>query len=531
MKYNRIGKPWEQKKKGGGFHRLKTRITATLMAGMLGVISAMAAVPLDSLAWDEVDGTYRMPNGTVIEGVVARGIDVSHWKQNIDWDAVAEDDVQFVMLGTRYAGDVDPFFHTNAVNAANAGIKVGAYIYSYATTTQMAVEEADFVLNLIKDYPISFPVAFDVEASVQSTLAPSELSAIINAFCDRIKEAGYYPLVYANDYWLANKIDLSLIDYDIWVARYEVKHSYKNPVMWQATSTGSINGIQGNVDIDFLYQDLSSKLPADLWRTIGDKTYYYQNYQMQKDNWIHDGNGWYYMNSQGLASTGWLDKSGVWYYLDDQNGRMVTDWKQLGNHWYYFNESGSMATGWVQIGDSYYYLNTDGTMATGWLDHQNMRYYLKGDGSMATGWRQMDQAWYYFASTGEMAHGGWINPDGNWYYMKGDGQMQTGWLEDQNNHYYLSTNSGKMTIGWRELDGSWYYFNGSGAMVTGLTEINGLYYYLDPTNGKLAVSTSLTLDDAIYNIDANGVCSRVVMSESENDIPPQTQPVEIGPGV
>ena len=85
----------------------------------------------------------------------------THWKQSINWNAVAADDVQFVMLGTKYNNEVDPYFSVNAVNAFNAGLKVGAYIYSYATTTAAAEAEADFVLNLIKDYPISYPVVLD----------------------------------------------------------------------------------------------------------------------------------------------------------------------------------------------------------------------------------------------------------------------------------------------------------------------------------------------------------------------------------
>ena len=170
------------------------------------------------------DGTYQLMDGTAISGIVARGIDTSHWQGAIDWQKAAQDDVSFVMLGTRYKGAVDPMFHVNATGAVKAGIQLGAYIYSYAMTVEEAEAEADFILDLIKDYPISYPVAFDVEDSTQGTLPPGEISNIINAFCRKIQAAGYHPMVYANDYWLANKIDLSQIDYDIWVARYEVKY-------------------------------------------------------------------------------------------------------------------------------------------------------------------------------------------------------------------------------------------------------------------------------------------------------------------
>ncbi len=79
---------------------------------------------------------------------------------DINWSQVAADDVSFVMLGTRSKGAVDPYFHRNIQQASAAGVKVGVYIYSLAMTPEMAVEEANFVLNLIHDYPVSYPVAF-----------------------------------------------------------------------------------------------------------------------------------------------------------------------------------------------------------------------------------------------------------------------------------------------------------------------------------------------------------------------------------
>ena len=160
-------------------------------------------------------GVYRVTENEGI-GAIARGVDVSYWQQNVNWSQVASDNVQFAMLATRFRGNVDPFFAMNAANASQAGLRLGAYIYSYATSVEMAQQEADFVLNLIKDYPISFPVVFDAEdANTLGTLTQSQVSDVINAFCKRIQDAGYYPMVYANEYWIANKIDMSKISYDI----------------------------------------------------------------------------------------------------------------------------------------------------------------------------------------------------------------------------------------------------------------------------------------------------------------------------
>jgi len=526
--------------------------------------------------YEKVNGYYQLANGTVIEQVIARGIDVSRWQGNVNWAAVVADDVSFVMLGTRSKGIVDPYFHTNVQGASAAGLKVGAYIYSLATTPDMAREEADFVLSLVKDYPISFPIAFDAEDSATlGTLPPAQVSEIINAFCQRIADAGYYPIVYANDYWLSNKIDLSNMHYDVWVARYEAKHVYSNPIMWQVTSTGSINGINGNVDIDFLYKDLTPKLPGNMWRTIGGKTYYYQNYAIQKNTWVNDGSGWFYMNDEGLTATGWFDKDGLRYYLDETSGRMYTGWKQLSDKWYFFNPSGSMNTGWLTDNGARYYLGSDGTMATGWqelngqyyyldpssgkmatgwkilndkwyflqesgvmatgwLDNNGARYYLNNDGSMATGWHTdgsskyylagngavstgwqlIDNSWYFFNQSGAMTTG-WINPDGSWYYIGNDGKMQSGWLEERGAKYYLSNSSGKMTVGWRQIDGYWYYFGESGAMATGMTQVGGQQYYLNPADGKMAASATFVLDGVSYTADANGVCTVTPQTATE----------------
>ena len=243
---------------------------------------------------------------------------MSHWKGLVDWGQVAASDVSFVMLGTRFQGQADPYFAQNARAARAAGLNVGAYIYSYATSVEMAEQEADFVLDLIKDFPISFPVAFDAEdANTLGTLAPTQVSEVINAFCQKIEAAGYHPMVYANETWLNTKIDLSQLHYDVWVARYGTRYTYGSPAMWQATNTGSINGVDGAVDIDFLFKDYNSVIPADTWRTIGGNQYYYKNYEMQKNSWINDGTGFFYMNESGNPMKGWMTTEAGTYYMDE----------------------------------------------------------------------------------------------------------------------------------------------------------------------------------------------------------------------
>lgn len=453
-------------------------------------------------AWKKVNGVYQMPDGSAIQNVLARGIDVSRWQGEINWSQVAADDVSFVMLGTRSKGAVDPYFHRNIQQASAAGVKVGVYIYSLATTVEMAEAEADFVLDLIHDYPVSYPVAFDMEDSTQGNLSKEELAAIANAFCKKISDSGYYPIIYANENWLKNKLDMSLMDYPVWVARYSARPSYQNPVMWQATSTGSVKGINGNVDIDFQFKDFSGQIPANTWRTINGKRYYYSNYAKQKNAWAQDSSDWYYMDSEGLASTGWITVSGSRYYLDETTGKMQTGWSQDQGKWYYLGSSGAVKKGWIEDNGAWYYTDSNGIMQTGWLDADGKRYYMESSGKMAVGWTNQNGKWYYLDASGALAKG-WIQDNGSWYCSDTNGVMQTGWLSEGGKRYYLK-GSGVMATGWREMDGAWYYFDGSGAMATGMIEVNGLHYYMDPSTGRMAAGQTLEIGGAVYEAAADG---------------------------
>lgn len=484
------------------------------------------------------EGTYQLQDGTAITGIHARGIDVSHWQGDIDWNQVAQNDISFVMLGTRYNGQVDPRFHINASGASNAGIQLGVYIYSYAVNTSMAEAEADFVLDLIKDYPISYPVAFDVEASVQNTLSPGELASIVNAFCQKIENAGYHAILYANDYWLANKIDMSQVNYDVWVARYETRHAFAGPVMWQSTNTGTVDGINGNVDIDFQFRDFSDVIIPNLWRTIGGNTYYYQNYRMQKDAWIHDGTGWFFMDGNGLASSGWLTQNGNVYYLDPDSRRMTEGWRAFSEGWRYFDGSGVMQSGWVNDNGTWYYLNGDALMQTGWFLDGNTWYYLKESGAMTQDWRQIDGIWYYFNGSGAMLTGqqqigdSWYYFDASgamqtgpqqigasWYYFGENGAMSTGLKNINGALYYFNDSDGTMVTGWRQIDGNWYYFGMDGVMQTGWVTDQSARYYLNPENGIMYANTQIVVDGITYNVDASGNCQEVQAQPVENENP------------
>jgi hypothetical protein len=520
--------------------KILTFLSLSLLVSGIGATDSYAASE-----WTmKTPGAYQMLDGSTLSGVYARGVDTSHWQGDINWKAAAADDVKFLMHGTRYKGKQDPKFVYNMNAAYKEGIALGVYIYSYAMTPAEAEAEADFVLDMIKDYPISYPVAFDVEdMNTQGKLKKEELTAIIRAFTNKIEAAGYHPILYANDYWIANKLDMkALKDLDIWVARYNVKHVYPDPVIWQATETGKVAGFKGNVDIDFQYKDLSSKTKKDTFRTIAGKTYYYKNYIMQKNAWVNDNDKWYFMDGDGLIAKSWKVEGDSKYYLDDTTGAMQVGWKQLDNKWYFFNSNGKMATAWASDGSNRYYMNKDGVMQTGWLNDNGKKYYLKSSGAAATGFNDIDGKKYYMDSEGALGKSwvkdsdkwyflnnegivqkSWIKDADNWFYLNNDGVMQTGWLKEGNNWFYLNgsgimktgwfkdgnnwfylNGSGVMKTGWFKEGNNWFYLDGSGVMKTGLLELDGKKYML-AEDGHLFVSITVNHQGKTYNIDASGV--------------------------
>lgn len=415
-------------------------------------------------------------------GAMAKGVDLSRWNSVTDWSAVAKDGISFAILATRGKGAEDVTFRPNAIGAAKHGIRIGAYIYSYAKTEEEAIAEADFVLKTVKDYPISLPIFFDAEdENTTGTLSKAEVARLVNAFCGRIKEAGYYPALYCNEHWIANKIDMSAVNWDVWVARYADQYTYKKATIWQQSSKGSVNGITGNVDIDYMFRDYSDKVDGNTWRTIDGQRYYYKNHVIQKATWVNDGANWYYADADGVPVAGWLKDSGSYYYLNS-DGKMATGWKEINGNWYYLKSSGAMATGWRQIDNNWYYLNSNGVMQTGVQTIGGKTYYLKGDGKMATGWNEIGGDSYYFDADGKMATG-WREADGSWYYLKKDGKRQTGWLTQGDLTYYLK-GDGRMATGWQEVDGAWYYFHSDGRTATGWIGGNGSWYYLGE-NGQM----------------------------------------------
>lgn len=212
-------------------------------------------------------------NGVAIPNATMKGIDVSKWQGNIDWAKVKKADVDFAIIragyGKDYTSQDDPYWLKNAQGCEKQGIPYGAYLYSYAKTAKDAQSEAAHMLRLLKGRKLSLPVYLDMEES--STIG-SNYSAIASAFCSKLEAAGYKAAIYANKNWFTNYLTNSYFNTkDRWIAQYNnnaCTYSGKYNI-WQSTSTGKVNGISGNVDLNFA---IGTKVLAPVTKLTLNKT-------------------------------------------------------------------------------------------------------------------------------------------------------------------------------------------------------------------------------------------------------------------
>ncbi len=215
--------------------------------------------------WQNIDGLqyYFDGNGKLSSCTM---IDVSTYNGDIDWNAVKAAGVDYAIIRVGYRGYgtarlvQDRRFEQNMRGAINAGIRVGAYIVTQAVNTEEAVEEASFIVEKCRGYNVTLPLAIDVEWAGNSyeegranSISASTRTDVINAFARTVMNSGYIAMAYANKDWFENKIYSGnlFLSCKIWLAQYRnTEYTYGGRVnMWQYTSKGRVDGINGDVDI------------------------------------------------------------------------------------------------------------------------------------------------------------------------------------------------------------------------------------------------------------------------------------------
>lgn len=184
-------------------------------------------------------------------------IDVSTWQGVIDWKKVKAAGYEHAIIRAgfgREASQVDNKFERNYKNAKAAGVKLGAYWYSYADSVEDAKREAAACLAVLKGKNLQMPVFFDMEESFQTKFGKSTLTNMAKAFCDAIIKGGFRAGVYSNLNWFSNYLDYAALKkrYPIWFAQY-YKEAQLSCDIWQYSSSGKVSGIEGNVDMNIIY--------------------------------------------------------------------------------------------------------------------------------------------------------------------------------------------------------------------------------------------------------------------------------------
>lgn len=224
----------------------------------------------DFMNLKSVDGKLKYYSGDKVTSFV--GADISRYQKNVDFEQIKNSGIEFVMLrvGSRgyQTGQIalDETFEENIKKATEAGLDIGAYFYSQAITTTEAIEEANMVINALNGYKLKYPVAFVMEpvdndmARIDS-LTKDERAVIAATFLNTVQAAGYKTLLYGNEEWLVKKLDLNNFPTtSIWLADESDMPDYPYQfVMWRYTTTGSVVGITGDVNMSICFIDYSAQ--------------------------------------------------------------------------------------------------------------------------------------------------------------------------------------------------------------------------------------------------------------------------------
>ena len=262
---------------------MKRLLALTLILILVFSISPVSQAFQDATA-NPYTGLIYTHDDKFDDSSLSYGVDLSVYQGSVNFSKLKNDGISFAILRAAYRGykDSGPLakdtkFASYASAAIDAGLDIGAYIYSQAITTQEAIEEANYILDIVSGYSLHLPIVFDYEyasgAPGGGRLYKAKLSAqkktdICLAFCKQVESKGYTAMVYANHSMLVNDMYDEQIakNYDIWLANFSTSPKLSGKMYdqdytyWQYSSTGSVSGISGNVDMNFRY----FKTPKDV---------------------------------------------------------------------------------------------------------------------------------------------------------------------------------------------------------------------------------------------------------------------------
>ena len=504
--------------------------------------------------WMNASGmrTYVHNNENTSGKNIVIGIDVSYHNENIDWEKVKASGVEYVIIRAGYraykSGSIgeDNCFRKYYAGAKAAGLKIGVYFFTQAITPEEAKQEAEWVIDKLESYKfqIDLPIVYDDEYYKvgegrfwEANLNKTEKTACAEAFCKQVKNAGYDAMVYGNASWLKNEINtdqLKQAGYKVWMARYN-SYSYRDNTSdkdkyyggtldyWQCSETAKVDGISGNVDLDYWYQPGRTDIVKDpttgawYYTVDGEVDESYTGVAKNSNGWWRVENGKVNFDFNGIAS----NENGTWYLTGGKVDFGYNGFVSDGADWWYV-ENGQITynkedvikgavngeTAWWHVVGSK--VTKDTTVAK----NSNGWWYIK-DGKVDFGYNGLAQnsnGWWYLENgkvtfqkndvikgTVNGTNGWWhvieskvifdttVAKNGNgWWYIK-NGMVDfahSGIEKNENGWWYI--NNGKVDLGyygfasnsngWWYLEGGKVTFKKNDVIKTTIDGVNGWWH-------------------------------------------------------
>ena len=503
-----------------------------------------------AIEWEDIvqqDAATYSSNGIATCSVTYNGFDVSYHQGTVDWDAVKNSGIDFVMIrcgiGSEYDGvgenkQDDAQWYRNVSECERLGIPYGVYLYSYAENTDMAASEARHTLSLLSGHNPTLPVFLDIEHTRDGNpiASNSTYGDIAQTWCNMVSNAGYRVGIYSYYYFFQNYLTDSRFSnsgWYKWMADYRSGVSYDGSScnMWQYSNKGTVPGVNANVDLNYWFGEYpGNNNNYTGWRSENGRDYWYENGVKQgttgrgKEIYDSGSNAWYWLDAnQGGAKAVnkdvYQESNGGKWVRYDANGHMIKGWDTNDDGTYYFDlVTGAMTKGdatidglpcsfdtvtgiglncaWKHInGKDYWY---EGGKRQGY-DPNNAAYRGKEIYDPASnGWYWLDNVQQGAKAVSkdvyqESSGGKWVRYDANGHMVKGEDCQNGKW-------YYFEPVTGAMIKGpWTLPDGRKVYYDPkTGIMQYGSVAVNNQLYYFDPVYGKM---TSGTPGNFWYTID------------------------------
>ena len=490
-----------------------------------------------AIEWEDIvqqDAATYSSNGIATCSVTYNGFDVSYHQGTVDWDAVKNSGIDFVMIrcgiGSEYDGvgenkQDDAQWYRNVSECERLGIPYGVYLYSYAENTDMAASEARHTLSLLSGHNPTLPVFLDIEHTRDGKpiASNSTYGDIAQTWCNMVSNAGYRVGIYSYYYFFQNYLTDSRFSnsgWYKWMADYRSGVSYDGSScnMWQYSNKGTVPGVDANVDLNYWFGEYPGNNGGNNnnytgWRSENGRDYWYENGVKQ--------------GTTGRGKEIYDSGSNAWYWLDANQGGAKAVNKDVyqesnGGKWVRYDANGHMIKGWDTNDDGTYYFDLiTGAMAKGDIVVDNLP--CSFDTTTGIGcnlmWHSMDGKDYWYEAgkrqgydPNNAAYRGkeiYDPASGAWYWLD---NVQQG-AKTVSKDVYQESEAGD----WAENadgTGKWVRYDANGHMVKGWDTNNDGTYYFDQVYGTMAKGI-VTIDGNLYlfNVDTGVMQASITTSE------------------